>query len=211
MTEFIVSQRFATTQSWMSIISKKIYHELAEERSHHQSDFIILLYCMRLLMWWPAGRDRYTKIDPRTAAYSTATRLHEAEAARTLTLQPLQAKLLVSLYELGHGIYPAAYPSVGSCTRYGTALGIDRTNEASPSNYVTGSMDLEEMRRCWWTIITLDRSEAFPCKRTPTFLPATIFLAIAQNLSPADLFPRPTGELCCSFWWFCTTASRFAK
>lgn len=163
-TEFIVSQHFATTQSWMPIISKKkIYHELADERSRHQSDFIILLYSMKLLMWWPAGHDRYTKIDPRTAAYSTATRLvHEAETAGVLTLQLLQAKLLVCLYELGHGIYPAAYLSVGSCARYGTALGIDRTNETSQGNFVTHPMDLEEMRRCWWAVIILDRSETFP-------------------------------------------------
>ena len=67
----------------MPIISKKkIYHKLADERSRHQSDFIILLYSMKLLMRWSAGHDQYTKIDPRTAAYSTATRLlHEAETA----------------------------------------------------------------------------------------------------------------------------------
>ena len=29
--------------------------------------------------------------------------------------------------------------------RYGTALGIDRTNETSQSNYVTDPMDLEEI------------------------------------------------------------------
>jgi len=211
--EFIVSQHFATTQSWMPIISKKkIYRELADKRSRHQSDFTILLYCMKLLMWWPAGRDRYTKIDPRTAAYSTATRLlHEAEAAGTLTLQLLQAKLLVSLYELGHGIYPAAYLSVGSCARYGTALGIDRTNEASQSNYATGSVDLEEMRRCWWAIIILDRSETFPCKCTPMFLPSTIFLPIAQNLSSADLSRRQQEKLRSRFRWFYAPAPRLTK
>jgi hypothetical protein len=171
-TEFIVSQHFATTQSWMPILSKKkIYHELADERSRYQSDFIILLYCMKLLMWWPAGHDQHTKIDPRTAAYSTATRLlYEAEAAGILTLQLLQAKLLVCLYELGHGIYPAAYLSVGSCARYGTALGIDSTNETPQSHSVPDSMDLEEMRRCWWAVIILDRSETFPCNRL-FFLP----------------------------------------
>ena len=159
--EFIISQHFATTQSWMPLISKKkIYQELANEQSRHQSDFIILLYCMKLLMWWPPKHDGRMKIDGRTVAYSTATRLlHEAEAAGILTLQLLQAKLLVCLYELGHGIYPAAYLSVGACARYGMGLGIDSTNEASQSNYAADPMDLEEMRRCWWAVVILDRSE----------------------------------------------------
>jgi hypothetical protein len=157
-TEFIVSQHFATTQSWMPIISrKKIYHNLANDQSRHQSDFIILLYCMKLLMWWPP-HDRYAKIHGRTVAYSTAARLlHEAEDAGILTLQLLQAKLFVCFYELGHGIYPAAYLSVGACARYGMALGIDKTNETFQNNYATDPMDLEEMRRCWWAVVILDR------------------------------------------------------
>ena len=159
--EFIISQHFATTQSWMPLISKKkIYQELANEQSRHRSDFIILLYCMKLLMWWPPEHDRDTKIDGRTIAHSTATRLlHDAEATGILTLQLLQAKLFVCFYELGHGIYPAAYLSVGACARYGMALGIDSTNEALQSNYATDPMDLEEMRRCWWAVVILDRSE----------------------------------------------------
>ena len=158
-TEFIVSQHFATTQSWMPILSKKkIYHELASDQSGYPSDFIILLYCMKLLMWWPLEHDRHVNIDGRTAAYSTATRLlHEAEAAGILKLQLLQARLLVCLYELGHGIYPAAYLSVGACARYGMALGVDRTNEVPQSNDVADPVDLEEMRRSWWAIIILDR------------------------------------------------------
>lgn len=162
--EFIVSQHFATTQSWMPIISKKkIYHMLTDDQWRHRSDFIILLYCMKLLMWWPPEHAGHSKVDGRTAAYSTATRLlYEAEGAGTLTLQLLQAKLFVCLYEIGHGIYPAAYLSVGACARYGVALEIDGSIEASYGNYSIDPMDLEEMRRCWWAVIILDRSEIFP-------------------------------------------------
>jgi Fungal specific transcription factor domain len=158
-TEFIISLHFATTRSWMPILSKKkLYHELANNESQHQSDFIILLYCMKLLMWWPPGHDTQLNTDGRTAAYSTATQLlYEAEGAGILTLQFLQAKLFVCLYELGHGIYPAAYLSVGACARYGMALGIDDTSEAYNSNHTADPMDLEEMRRCWWVVIILDR------------------------------------------------------
>jgi hypothetical protein len=159
--EFIISQHFATTQSWMPIISKeKIYRELGNGQSRSQSDFLILLYSMKLLMWWPPemGSERYPKSGGRTSAYSTATRLlYEAEGAGILTLQLLQAKIFVCLYELGHGIYPAAYLSVGACARYAMGLGIGGTNEVFHRNQATDPMDLEEMRRCWWAIIILDR------------------------------------------------------
>lgn len=177
--EFIVSQHFATTQSWMPLLSrKKLYHELATYSSQSQSDFVILLYCMKLLMWWPPEQDRYSTRNGRTAAYSTATRLlHQAESEGTLTLQLLQAKLLVCLYELGHSIYPTAYLSVGACARYGIALGIDKTNEASPTNQATDPIVLEEMRRCWWVVIILDRSENL------------LLLVTAADFTAASLLP----------------------
>ncbi|CAI6088228.1 unnamed protein product [Clonostachys chloroleuca] len=36
----------------------------------------------------------------------------------------LQASLLILLYEIGHGIYPSAFLSAGSCVRYGHAIGL---------------------------------------------------------------------------------------
>ena len=36
----------------------------------------------------------------------------------------LQALILVALYEYGHGIYPAAWMTVGQCVRYADFLGI---------------------------------------------------------------------------------------
>ena len=41
----------------------------------------------------------------------------------------LQAVLLISLYEAAHGIYPAAFLSVGHCAQLGHAMGLhDRQN-----------------------------------------------------------------------------------
>jgi len=57
--------------------------------------------------------------------------LLEAKLARMFTVQPLQALLLVTFNELGHGIYRLAYMSVGACARYGLALGIDRQTSSN--------------------------------------------------------------------------------
>jgi hypothetical protein len=60
------------------------------------------------------------------------------------------------LYEIGHGIYPAAYLSIGSCIRYGGALGVNLAIEdiATKSQ---DDVDSEERRRSWWAILVLDR------------------------------------------------------
>jgi hypothetical protein len=51
---------------------QKMYHELANDKPQHPSDFIILIYCMKLLMWWPPAHDGSAKRDGRTTAYLRA-------------------------------------------------------------------------------------------------------------------------------------------
>lgn len=157
--EFVITQHFATTHGWMPVISrKKIFQQLADEQARHKPDFVILLYCMKLLMWWPPEHDLSMRTSARTAAYTTARLLlHEMESAGLLSIQVLQAKVLLCFYEMGHAIYPAAYISVGACARYGQALGIDQVNTTTEVLTITEAMDHEEQRRCWWAIIILDR------------------------------------------------------
>lgn len=68
----------------------------------------------------------------------------------------LQSMILLAVYELGHGIYPAAYLNIGSCARYAVALGLDRDMlvwDHSDSGW--GAM--EEKHRAWWAIVILER------------------------------------------------------
>jgi hypothetical protein len=53
------------------------------------------------------------------------------EATGTATLLMLQANILVTWYEYGQAIYPAAYMTAGWCTRYGNMLGISGNTYAT--------------------------------------------------------------------------------
>jgi hypothetical protein len=75
-----------------------------------------------------------------------------------MSIQVLQAGLLLSLYELGHAIYPSAYLSIGACARYAYALGINKDANTQVSKVLT-LVELEENRRVWWGIVILDRFE----------------------------------------------------
>lgn len=57
--------------------------------------------------------------------YATAKNfLAVLEKNGTVSLATLQAMILVALYEYGHGIFPAAWMTVGACARYSEILGL---------------------------------------------------------------------------------------
>lgn len=145
---------FSTIHLWMSIISKKrFYDHLLNPLISPRADFALLFLCMKLMNWMPADEDS----SPRTPLYLAAKQYFmEVETAGILTLQAMQAGILIGLYELGHAIYPAASLSISACARYGLSLGLDwrsSTNIAQQYNWV----ELEERRRVWWAVIILER------------------------------------------------------
>lgn len=71
-------------------------------------------------------------------------------------LKALQARILVLLFELGHGVVVAASVSLGACTRTARAMGMRDLGLISRLSSQT-THELEESRRVWWGLFTLDR------------------------------------------------------
>lgn len=64
--------------------------------------------------------------------------------------------ILLAFYELGHGTYPAAFLTVGTCARYAVALGLDRDIflwDQTDSGWAA----MEERHRAWWAVVILER------------------------------------------------------
>jgi hypothetical protein len=91
--------------------------------------------------------------------YQNAKRcLGLAESSGSVSGRLVQGALLLALYEIANGIYPAAYLSVGYCARLGHALGIHDRKNASQMFPVPGSWtETEELRRIWWGVLVLER------------------------------------------------------
>ncbi|KAK5263229.1 hypothetical protein LTR96_011350 [Exophiala xenobiotica] len=71
------------------------------------------------------------------------------------TLELIQAMVLIVLYEMGHGIYPAASMSIAACARAARSIGLKKRQAD------TGLEDqvlIELRKRLWWAIFVLDRS-----------------------------------------------------
>lgn len=79
---------------------------------------------------------------PRTAVYN-ATKYFYLEVEGSFYISVLQAGILIALYELGHGIYPAAFLSIGACARYAHALGIN-VSRTVPTRKVLTLVEVEE-------------------------------------------------------------------
>lgn len=134
---------------------KNVLNPLATLRA----DVALLLLCMKLIVGSPSEHEATD--DPQSMLYLSAKRfLLDVELTGILTLQASQACILLTLYELGHAIYPSAYISIGACARYVTALGIDGKRRSHTTDAAVW-IKQEEQRRTWWAVVILDRFVPF--------------------------------------------------
>lgn len=150
----IAAVMFSHDASWLPIVCRKhFFNNSLSPLSSRRAEDTLLILCMRLYCTTIVHHGGSQK----TALYRTAKGYHsEIEIAGLLSLPVLQATIFIALYEIGHAIYPAAYLTVGTCARYGIALGLDKLMTDN-SDFDRGWMEVEEKRRSWWGVLALDR------------------------------------------------------
>jgi hypothetical protein len=80
------------------------------------------------------------------------------ETCSFISLQLLQCITIIAVYEVAHGIYPAAYLSIGHAARLGMMMGLHDTKNANRFFKKADTWtSCEEERRTWWTVVILDR------------------------------------------------------
>jgi hypothetical protein len=147
---------FSSVHTWMPIISKMRLNRVTEQTPRSiKADVALLLLCMKLVQEIPhPQRTGFSEL------YATAKRFSkELEIKGLLTLRTVQAELLLSVYELGHGIFPAAFTTIGHCARNGVALGLHNRLAPQLAGKRRSWVDWEERQRVWWMVVILDRCE----------------------------------------------------
>ncbi|KAI0380249.1 hypothetical protein F5Y04DRAFT_102078 [Hypomontagnella monticulosa] len=144
---------FTTIHQWLPILSeKRVRRYIAEWRSAPEGPSQLLFLSMKLALEvnpFPRGSKLYMRV--------LEVLLH-VENSYLPCLQLLQSVILISVYELGHAIYPAAYLRIGHASRLCAMMGFhDRKNAAQLFKDTVTWTAREEERRAWWAVFCLDR------------------------------------------------------
>ncbi|KAJ5389872.1 uncharacterized protein N7496_000940 [Penicillium cataractarum] len=145
--------------TWMPVVCRKRYlAAVLNPLSPSRRPTALLALCMKLCCL--SVHD--DEVPEKAALYQLVKKFYsEVESTRDLCVQVLQAAILIAVFEIGDAIYPAAYLTVGACARYGIAMGLDRINKdrmGGEHNRTESWMEIEERRRAWWAVLSLDRS-----------------------------------------------------
>jgi hypothetical protein len=89
------------------------------------------------------------------------TWISSTEALGLNSFQIVQARILVTLYEVAHGLYPAAYISVGATANAADALIIHSRAGAQPLRAADDETKREDSVLIWCAILILDRYGLF--------------------------------------------------
>ncbi|RFU33261.1 hypothetical protein B7463_g3044, partial [Scytalidium lignicola] len=150
--EQLVSRYFDTFHGWMPIISKtRMKRVLDRSAGNIQAEMGFLLSCMKLLLQKPENEALPEDISLYGIVKADWLQL---EMVGLQSLEVVQGGILIGVYELSHGIYPAAYMSVAQCARQAISIGL---HNCEAPEFLQPWADWEEEIRVWWFIVILDR------------------------------------------------------
>ncbi|KAL0939844.1 fungal specific transcription factor [Colletotrichum truncatum] len=145
---------FSSIDPWFPFVSrKKLRQDLEIGLS---ADLALLLLSMKLVMEPDAGTYLVAIESP---TYEAVRRyISTLETVLPMTMRFFQSLVLMATYEIGHGIFPAAYLTVGRAARLGLLRGVhDRNHTTQLFQTPPTWTHWEEERRTWWATIILER------------------------------------------------------
>jgi hypothetical protein len=154
----MIEAYFDTIHTWLPIVSKKrLSLDLANPNLEPTADLAVLLLIMKNILVEPVsvsgGSSMSSDVYWRAKGFASIV-----EHSGLLTLHLLQSFVLLSAYEIGQGLHPAAYLTTGHAARLGHALGVHDRKEAPQMLRRPGAWaEIEETSRTWWAVMLLDR------------------------------------------------------
>ncbi|KAH8813234.1 hypothetical protein F5884DRAFT_787818 [Xylogone sp. PMI_703] len=150
-----LSDYFATIHKWFPIVSpKRLTRNMVNPLWEAGPDLALLFLCMKLI----TSRPQDGLGCSQNPIYLSAKRfISLMESSGMVSLIVLQANLMITLYEYGQAIYPAAWMSSGWSIRYGNMLGVNTFGAAQLLGRPATWTEQEERKRTWWGVLVVDR------------------------------------------------------
>jgi len=151
----VATKYFKSIHVWFPILSELSYYErLTAALDRPCAEYSLLSLSMMLVTTLPPTKET---LDAFTSLYILVkSSIAIVEAANINSVEIVQARLLVSLFEFGHGM-PAAFISIAATVRAAVAIGLNQTIKSPCTDVSPGCSKLEEGLRVWWGIVMLDR------------------------------------------------------
>jgi len=147
----VIATYYRTIDVWLPIISRdRLTEQLDNIRTNPSSDSPLLLLCMYMIAKFPG--DIVDMGQMRTSLYLQAKSLHSLHiSVAKLSIELIQAGVLLCLYEQGHGMVDIAQMTIAATSR----MGIKMTNAEKEA----GTEDIQEteLGRVWWSVVIMDR------------------------------------------------------
>ncbi|KAJ5172763.1 hypothetical protein N7492_005356 [Penicillium capsulatum] len=149
---------FQTVHTWFPMVAEDAHRtrlSLARvDTSPPPSDLSLLVLCMALVCKQPVGGELPSSTRSLYASLKSFGALLEAMGVNTLEM--LQIRALLTVFEIGHGLYPVACISAAANASAAVALGINATEEKLYGRF-QGPQRAKEARDTWHGIITTQR------------------------------------------------------
>ncbi|KAK3329134.1 hypothetical protein B0H66DRAFT_540320 [Apodospora peruviana] len=158
-----------TINQWLSILSpQRLFQSISALKNADLTSkdpaLILLLSCLCILVEsdYAGPCQEYLLVKSLSSAL---------ENEGIISFRLLQALTMLAVYELGHGIYPSAYLTIGRAGRLAMLMGLQDRRVTPHLFKEADTWTLrEEERRTWWAIFILDRY----CNLTTPGLPLAI-------------------------------------
>lgn len=180
---------FGSVDTWFPFISKKgLDLSIQSNLPTETPGLALLLLCMKLIC---SASHPYTSASESTLYKTAKSFLNTIEEVSPVAIHVFQSLVLIALYEVGHGIFPAAYLTVGRAVRLGILRGVhDRKNSTQLFVGPPTWTYVEEERRTWWATSILEWLVHFTHNYPPSMhSPQLTLPALSISILPVFLLP----------------------
>ncbi|KUJ23808.1 uncharacterized protein LY89DRAFT_726866 [Mollisia scopiformis] len=150
----IAENYFGSVHRWFPILSEVSYYEqLTSTYTDPNAEYSLLSLSMALITLMPSEDESFSSL-----YMLVKSAIAIVEAANIHSLEVVQARLLVTLFEAGHGIEPAAFISMAATTRAAVAIGLNQKINDPCCHDENINSKIQAGLRVWWGLVMLDRS-----------------------------------------------------
>ncbi|KAL2842084.1 hypothetical protein BJX68DRAFT_244937 [Aspergillus pseudodeflectus] len=174
---------------WFPIIAQTPPDQLPQSWNEASLDYTLLALCISLLCTSPPPSSGDGTLSGLQSAYlHVKSWIAVIEGLGITSLKIVQARTLVTLFEVAHGFYPAAYISIGTTVRAADALEIHTDFSPSSSSSTTDESGREEAVIIGWAIRILDRYVTIQSGHRPS-----LTRSLVKGIHDPNKIPWPTG------------------